>query len=35
MMPTSAEQPIEHLKQDIAALEMRAKRVEAKLPPSR
>jgi hypothetical protein len=31
-MPTSAEQLIEHLKQDIAALEMRAKRAEAMLP---
>jgi uncharacterized protein YicC (UPF0701 family) len=31
-MPTSAEQLIEHLKQDIAALEERARRAEAMLP---
>jgi len=31
-MPTSAEQLIAHLKQDIAALETRAQRAEAMLP---
>jgi uncharacterized coiled-coil protein SlyX len=31
-MPTSVEQLIEHLKQDIAALEARAQRAEAMLP---
>ncbi len=31
-MPTSAEHLIEHLKQDIASLEMRAKKAEEMLP---